>query len=681
MRRYPVTLSPLAAALYLASMPSHAVELQPQVITANPLGNAQLAAPSTVLEGDQLFQHQHSSLGETLNGQPSVASTWFGPGASRPVIRGLDGDRIRILRNGVGALDASSLSYDHAVPLDPNVVERIEIVRGPAALLYGGNAIGGVVNTFDNRIPDTPIDGIHGAGELRYGGADTTRSRAGKLEAGDGTFALHLDANSRQFNDLRIPGYARSGKVREADEPGSHGRLDNSDGRQDGGAIGGSYQWDHGYGGLSYSRYDSNYGSVAEPGVRLDMQQDHYAFASELRDLEGPFSSVKLDAGYTDYQHREIEEGEVHTTFKNKGYEARLEARHQPLGPVEGVVGAQVSRNEFSALGEEAFVPHTDTDSLALFLLEQWQASERLDLSFGARLEHTRVDPDAKGNETFASADGSRAFNAVSLSSGAVYQLDPTWALAANLGYTERAPTFYELYADGAHVATGAYEVGDAGLNKEKAVSGDLALRFDNGTHKGSVGVFYSHFRNYIGLIGSGHLREGHDHGHEDEDAHDHDHDEGIPEYLYQGVRARFYGIEAQDRWQLTQNRYGNFALELSGDYTRAKNLDSGEPLPRIAPLRLNSGLVWSLERWQARLDVQHAAAQRRTPANETQTGGYTTLGASLDYRFDVGQSQWTAFVRGENLTDQTVRYASSILRDIAPAAGRSVEVGLRTTF
>ncbi|MBF8637906.1 TonB-dependent receptor [Pseudomonas fulva] len=673
----PLRLSPLALALCMVTSYSQGVELSPQVITANPLGSAQLASPSTVLEGTDLLQQQHSSLGETLNRQPGVASTWFGPGASRPIIRGLDGDRIRLLRNGVGALDASSLSYDHAVPLDPVTVERIEIVRGPAALLYGGNAIGGVVNTFDNRIPDTPIDGIQGAGELRYGGADTTRSSAGKLEAGNGAFALHVDANARQYNDLRIPGFARSAQVRDADTPGSKHRLENSDGRQDGGALGGAYHWDHGYAGLSYSRYDSNYGSVAEPGVRLDMEQDHYAFASQFRDLDGPFSSVKLDAGYTDYQHREIEEGEVHTTFKNKGYEARVEARHQPLGPVEGVLGAQVSRNEFSALGEEAFVPHTDTDTFALFLLEQWHATDRLDLSLGARMEHTRVDPDGKGNAQFAEADSASSFNAFSLSSGAVYQLDSIWSLAANLGYTERAPTFYELYANGAHVATGAYEVGDASLSKEKAFSGDLALRFDNGTHKGSVGVFYSHFRNYIGLIGTGNLRESHDHEHEGED-HDHD---GIPEYQYQGVRARFYGIEAQDRWQLAQNRYGSFALELSGDYTRAKNLDSGEPLPRIAPLRLNSGLVWELDRWQARVDVEHAAAQHRKPANETRTDGYTTLGASVGYRFDVGHSQWLAFVRGENLTDQTVRYASSILRDIAPAPGRSVEVGLRTTF
>ncbi len=359
------------------------------------------------------------------------------------------------------------------------------------------------------------------------------------------------------------------------------------------------------------------------------------------------------------------------TTFKNKGYEARVQARHQPIGPIEGVVGAQVNRSEFQALGEEAFVPQTDTDSVALFLLEDWQATERLKLSLGGRLEHTQVDPDAAGNQRFAAADSASSFTVGSASAGAVYTLTPVWSLAATLAYTERAPTFYELYANGAHVATGTYEVGDAGLSKEKALSSDLALRFDNGTHKGSLGVFYSHFSNYIGLLGSG--RRLNDEGEADAD--------GIPEYTYSGVRARFSGIEAQDRWTLAENAYGKWAVELSGDYTRAKNLDTGEDLPRIAPLRVNSGLLWEKDRWQARVDVEHASAQHRVPDNEDSTDGYTTLGASAGYRFDIGQSQWLAFVKGENLTDQTVRYASSILRDIAPAQGRSVQVGLRTTF
>ena len=665
-------LTPLATALLIAS-PAYALELQTQVVTGNPLGSSQWAAPTTVLEGDDLTLQQHGSLGETLNKQPGVSSSYFGPGASRPIIRGLDGDRIRILRNGVGALDASSLSYDHAVPLDPVNVERVEIVRGPAALLYGGSAIGGVVNTFDNRIPTEAIDGIHGAGELRYGGADTTRSSAGKLEAGDGTFALHLDANARAFNDLKIPGYARDrhAPAGDDDDDQKKGRLGNSSGRQDGGVVGGSYTWDDGYAGLSYSNYDANYGSPAEQDVRIRMKQDHYAFASEIRNLQGPFSSLKLNAGYTDYQHSEIEGGEVGTTFKNKGYEARIEARHVPIGPLNGVIGAQVNRNEFSALGEEAFVPQTDTNSGAVFILEELQATDRLKLSLGGRLERTAVDPNAKGNERFEAADRSKTFTAGSLSSGAVFTLTPIWSLAATLGYTERAPTFYELYANGAHVATGTYELGNSNLSKEKAVSSDLALRFDNGTHTGSVGVFYSHFSNYIGLLGTG--RTLNDEGEPDAN--------GIPEYTYSGVRARFTGFEASDHWKLGESAYGKFALELSGDYTRATNLDTGEALPRIAPLRLSSGLLWELDRWQARVDVEHASNQGRVPDNESGTHGYTTLGASAGYHFDVGSSQWLAFVKGDNLTNQTVRYASSILRDIAPAPGRGIEVGLRTTF
>ncbi|AMO75541.1 TonB-dependent receptor [Pseudomonas citronellolis] len=673
--RWP--LAPLTLALFAvpALADTRPAELQPQVITANPLGEVQPAAPSSVLQGDDLTLRQKGSLGETLDGLPGVSSTWFGPGASRPIIRGMDGDRIRLLRNGVGALDASSLSYDHAVPEDPNVVERIEVVRGPAALLYGGNAIGGVVNSFDNRIPSEAVDGVHGRGELRYGGADTTRSAAGAVEAGDGNFALHLDAGSREFNDLRIPGYAHSRAQRAIDGDDSRHRVENSDGRQDSGAIGGSYHWDHGYAGLSYSGYDGNYGSPAEDDVRLKMQQDRYAFASEIRDLEGPFSSVKLDAAYTEYQHKEIEDGETGTTFKNDGYEARIEARHKPLGPLQGVVGAQVANSRFSALGEEAFVPHTETDSAALFFLENWQASERLALSFGGRVEHSRVDPDAKDNERFAENDGSRSFTAGSLSSGAVYQLTPIWALAATLSYTERAPTFYELYANGPHAATGTYEVGDADADKEKAVSTDLALRFDNGIHKGSVGVFYSRFSNYIGLLASGRYRD------EEGEVVAADSDEALPEYLYSGVRAEFYGVEAQDRIHLLESPYGNFDLELSGDYTRAKNRDTGQPLPRIAPLRLNSALIWELQQWQARLEVEHAASQHRVPDEELSTDGYTTLGASVGYRFDMGGSQWLAFVKGENLTNQTVRYASSILRDSVPAAGRGIEAGVKVAF
>ncbi|MEN1896860.1 TonB-dependent receptor [Pseudomonas aeruginosa] len=359
--------------------------------------------------------------------------------------------------------------------------------------------------------------------------------------------------------------------------------------------------------------------------------------------------------------------------------ERRLRRPHRgpppPARPAERGGRRAVRQQPLLRPRREAFVPHTETDSAALFALEEWKLSDRLDLSFGARLEHTRVDPDAKGNERFAENDGSQSFTTGSLSTGAVYKLTPIWSLAATLSYTERAPTFYELYANGPHAATGTYEVGDADADKEKAVSTDLALRFDNGVHKGSVGVFYSRFSNYIGLLASGRHRN------EEGEVVAAGDDEALPEYLYSGVRADFYGVEAQDRIHLLESPYGNFDLELSGDYTRAKNKDTGEPLPRIAPLRLNTALIWELQQWQARVDVEHAASQHRVPEEELSTDGYTTLGASLGYNFDLGESRWLAFVKGTNLTNQTVRYASSILRDRVPAAGRGIEAGVKVAF
>jgi len=343
--------------------------LAPVFVTANPLGETDLIAPATALYGDALTRRQTNSLGETLNGLPGVSTTTYGPMVGRPIIRGMDGDRIRILQNGVAAWDASSLSYDHAVPQEPLTIERVEIVRGPAALLYGGNAIGGVVNTIDNRIPREPINGLTGGVDASYGGANDARAGAAQVEGGNGRFAFHVDAFDRETSKERIPGFAHSDRQRALDGPDAneaYGSLPNSDGRWHGGALGGAYTWADGYAGLSYNGFEANYGSVAEDDVRLRMHQDHVAFASEVRNLRGPFSQLKFDFGYTDYEHKEIDNGETSTTFRNHGYEARIEARHRKIGPFEGAIGVQLSQNTFSALGDEALVPTTQTTNVAL---------------------------------------------------------------------------------------------------------------------------------------------------------------------------------------------------------------------------------------------------------------------------------------------------------------------------
>lgn len=667
---------PLAARAQSPATPD-ATTLSPVIITANPLGSDALASPSSVLQGADLDLRRGSNLGETLNGLPGVSTTSYGPMVGRPIIRGLDGDRIRLLNNGVGSLDASSLSFDHAVPQDPLSTNRVEILRGPAALLYGGNAIGGVVNTLDNRIPTEPINGIHGDVASSYGGANNDRNGAVQLEGGDGTFAIHADVFGRKTGTLRIPGDAFSAQQRAAAGPDAdspRGRLPNSDGQANGGAIGMSWTGEHGYGGLSYSGYDANYGSVAETDVRIKMHQERFGLAGELRDLDGWFSSVKVNFAYTDYQHKEIEDGETGTVFKNRGYEARIEARHADIGPLHGVVGLQLGQTRFSALGDEALVPTTDTDTAALFVLEEWAVTDRLTLSAGGRMDHSRLSPAAGGNERFEGSS-SRNVTAGSFSLGGVYTLTPLWSVAANGAYTERAPTFYELYANGPHAATGQYLVGDERLAKERAWSGDLSLRYKNGHDHASVGLFYSSFANYLAETNTGRYRN------DDGDVVAADADGALPEARYQGVPARLYGLEAESVTRVLERGSHALDLGLSGDYTVSRNRDTGRSLPRIPPLRLRVALDYGYGPYSAGVSVSKAFAQHDHPANDTSTPGYYSLDANAAYRFKMTGVQWQAYLRGINLTNQDIRYATSVLRDVAPEGGRAVMVGLRGSF
>jgi iron complex outermembrane receptor protein len=651
--------------------------LQPVFITANPLGSAALASPSSALYGDALTLRRADSLGETLNGLPGISTTTYGPMVGRPIIRGMDGDRIRLLQNGVASYDASSLSYDHAVPEDTLSVERIEIVRGPAALLYGGNAIGGVVNTIDNRIPRDPIEGVSGQVDASYGGANSARAGAAQVEGGNGRFAFHVDAFDRETSNLRIPGFAHSDRQRALDGPDveqPYGSIPNSDGRLHGGAVGTSYTWADGYAGISYNGYESNYGSVAEDDVRLRMHQDHVAASSEIRNLSGPFSQLKFDFAYTDYEHREIDNGETSTTFRNHGYEARIEARHRKIGPLEGAIGVQLSQNTFSALGNEALVPTSQTTNAALFGLEEWSVNDALKLSVGARYEHVGIDPTSGGNEKFADSP-QRDFNAGSVSAGALFRLNSAWSLVGNIAYTERAPTYYELYSNGPHDATGQYLIGNPDAQKEKAISTDLALRFASGANKASAGVFYSRFRNYLTEYNTGRLVN------DDDEPVAPGTDGALNEAVYRGVRAEFYGVELDGTWRVLDKGAQRLDFEFIADYTHARNVDTGEPLPRISPLRATLALDYAYGPYGARTELIHAWAQHRVPADDLPTGSYTTLGVILTYKFRLGSTNWLAYLRGQNLTNQEVRYASSVVRDIAPEGGRSLMIGLRTTF
>ena len=380
----------LIAAALAASAPAWAQDLPASVVvTGNPLGAKDLATPASVLTGKDLVLRRGSTLGETLDGLPGVSSTYFGPNANRPVIRGQDGDRIRVLGNGGASFDASSLSFDHAVPIDPLVVERVEVLRGPAALSYGGSAVGGVVNAIDNRIPREAVTAVSGAFEGRLGGAAGERAASALVEGGGGALAWHADAFWRRTDDLSVPDFDRPL------EDGSSERrnfIANSASRADGGALGGSFVWDAGYVGASVDTYRNDYGIVAEDDITIRMRRDRIALAGELRPRGGFFSALRAQGAGTDYRHQEIEgDGSVGTTFANDGSDARLEAVHRALalggGQLEGSFGLQYESSDFSALGEEAFVPSTHTRQQSVFVLERWSWGEGGSVSSGLRAE------------------------------------------------------------------------------------------------------------------------------------------------------------------------------------------------------------------------------------------------------------------------------------------------------
>lgn len=681
------------AVLSLLSCTALAQASLPEVtVTGNPLGASDLIAPTTTLSGDRLLLRSQSTLGETLNGLPGVSSSYFGPNASRPSIRGQDGDRIRILQNGGAAPDASALSYDHAVPVDALVTERVEVLRGPSALQYGGSAVGGVVNVIDNRIPSEPIDGFGGRADLGYATGNREKSGGVVLEGGNNRYALHVDAFNRDADDTSVPIELGCESPRR---PGLARKICNSANQAHGGAVGGSLFFDQGWIGASASTYRSDYGTVAEDDVTIRMKSDRYALEGEWRP-GGFFTSIHGKLSRTDYRHTEFEGSETGTVFSNKSDDLRIEARHQKIGGVEGLIGFTSESNDFAAVGDEAFAPHSRTRSRALFLHEELGTSWGR-LSFGARTERVTVRsfgyPEDPAITRFAV--GERKFNPGSAAFGALVDLAPQWQLTSNLAYTERAPKDYELFANGPHVATAAWEVGDPTLQKEKSVGFDLGAQWKSGANSARVNAYVTRFRNYIGLAASGNVRG------EDGEINPApvETDEGlvfpdvVDEFVYRGVRARFTGIEANGNLRLLgTDGFSRAAdgstldLEWRADLVRAKNTDTGEPLPRISPARVGTTLAYGNGPWTARLGFDHYAAQRRVPSvGARETDAFTLWNAALTYRMKVQRTNLTWYARIDNLTNKLAYSATSILTTTAfpdaPLPGRTLKVGLRATF
>ncbi len=642
------------------------------VITGNPLGSA-LAQPSELLTGDALAVRRAGTLGETLSGLAGVSASGFGPQSSRPVIRGLDGDRIRLLDNGGASADASNLSFDHAVAVDPLVVERIEVLRGPAALLYGGNATGGVVNTIDNRIPRDPLSGLGGRAELRLGGAAAERASSALVEGGQDGLNWHVDAAQRHSADLRTPRFTPRSDGLAGPQAS---RIANSAGDSRSAALGGSWADARGFVGIAVDDYRNDYGVTVEPDVTIKMQRQRAQLAGERRGLAGPFTEFSFQASQTRYQHQEIEgSGAVGTRFNSQGTELRLQAKQaaQPGlgGAWRGVVGLQLEQLDFSALGAEAFVPTTQTRSSGLFTLQEL-AIGALTGSAGARIEQARVRSDgaASAAARFGAAT-QRDFNPHSLSMGLVAKLGSGWQASATLGSTERAPAYYEIYADGLHLATGAYERGDTSQQLERSRHLELGLQWQQGASKLHAALFVTRFANYIALAATG-LQIAVEAGAPST----------RPEYRFIGLPAALHGFELEARHRLLSSPW---QLDASAglDLVRGSNSATGEPLPRIAPMRLQLGLDAAQGSWRAGVALKSVARQDRVPAEDIATAGATLvdLWASWQQRWGDTDAVWS--LKLANLGNALAYNATALrsARELSPAGGRALTAGLRLSF
>ncbi len=691
-------------------------------VTGNPLGvgSDQMVVPISILNGRELSLKRESTLAETLNSVPGVSNSSFGPSVGRPMIRGMDSDRIRILQNGVNSIDASNLSFDHAVAIDPLIIEQIDVIRGPATLLYGGGAVGGVINAIDHRIPKEKLQGITGRGEIRYGGANLEQSQAAVIDVGTGNFVMHLDAYHRDGKNYRIPGNAVSNRLQSTqawnpeggtstyykggvlssssdydkeESPGAynsystdHGRrrLLNSQSETKGGAIGASMIFDKGFAGFSYAKHQSVYGSVKEPGVHLDMDRDRYDFSSELKDLNTFFDRAKFKVAYTDYQHHENKGSEIHTTFKNAVTDGTFELGHKPIAGLQGVLGMQFDHGKFNATGHEAFVPNSRTNSQSVYVYEELPLDQHK-VTFGLR--HGKHDlasqgggePEDNGEYHFGDP-ATKKFNTNNAAIGGLYALNDQWSLTGNISHNERAPTHFELFANGLHKATGVYEEGQADLKKEKSNGIDGQIRWKSGQDSLTFGAYFNRFANFIGLLSTNDSKAVH---HEHEHEEDYEHYTTYKKSRFTGIKAEFKGLELEGKTMLTD--YLQFNLR--ADYVDARDKTNGGYVPRISPLKLGTGLKYEFDRFGARLDVLHAFRQDRVATNynyegnkELITDGYTNVSMMATYKLPT-QYNLEAFTRANNLLDEEIREHASFLKDIAPMGGRSLMIGLRGEF
>lgn len=687
----------------------------------------EMISPVNVLAGDNLKNKAKPTLGETLKGLPGVNASYFGPVSSSPIIRGLDGPRVKITQNGLDSSDASRIGPDHATSNDSLAAEQIEVLRGPATLLYGSGAIGGVVNVVDNRIPTDSIDTLTGAAQYTHDTVSNTNTYAAKLETGNNGFNFHFDGTKRKGHDYETPTFElpEEHEEHEGEEHEEHetaNSVENTFIDSETLNFGTSYVGEHLTVGMSYGRIETDYGIPAhehhhhehdehEEGEHHEGEQEHEesVFARLEQDRWQGYMSyalhdnwienITLRVGYTDYQHAEIEGGEIGTVFHNETTEARATVEHK-LGQWHGIAGYHFYESDYDADGEEAFTPASTTTSNALFLLEERQFGD-VTVELGARIEDYKIDSDItmsehhhdheddheeEAHEEAEIISYSEDFTNLSLSAGAIWQYQEGQSVALSVSRSERAPLSAELLSNGVHIATSTYELGlgyhiedgeihfePENIDQETATNFDLSFRRFIGDFGYTVNFFYNDIENYYYQQNTGLVF---DEEHGLESAADADED-AMAVYQFASKDAKLYGVEFDVHYQVTPSAL----VKVFGDSTTAKLKDGEGYLPRVPANKLGSELQYTFADWQFSLTGTHYFEQSDITAYETKTDGYTLFDASANYQLDLGPVDTQLYINIDNLTDELGFVHSSFIKEKAPLPGRNFSLGIRGYF
>lgn len=654
----------------------HVETSQDIVVTALSRGRSDILSGVSVLSAETLAQSKRATIGDTLAHTAGASSSSFGPSAARPVLRGLQGDRVRVLTDGIGSFDASGASPDHAVAINTLTAERIEVVRGPSALLYGSGAIGGVVNVIDSRIPThVPDEPVHVQVDANYGSAANERNIAGTVDVPlGGGFVAHADGSWLKTDDLRTGGYLLSPALRAeaaaSPDPaiqelaGLKGKLPNTASKTWEAAGGLAYVGSGGNVGFSVSHLDNFYGvpirysldpAAEAEAPRISLRQTRVDMRAQANTGGGFLDRITLRAGYGDYRHDELEaDGSIGTTFFNKGMEGRLEFVQSRQGPWSGAFGAQVLTRDFKVIGDEKFLPPSHTEQESLFAVQQFDFGG-IKAEAGARYEMTSAR--AVADDTIGNPNINRSFNAFSASAGASVGLVGEWRVGLNLTHTERAPTVEELYADGPHGGSESFEIGLPDARLEKSNGGEVTLRGHGEAYSVEISAYYNRFSNFLYQRPTGEIRD------------------DLPVYDMNQAKATLYGFEAQGTLKLADLGRGRIVADALADYTRATVRAFG-PAPQIPPLRMLGGIEYQSDPIDGRIEAEHVWDQHRTAPLETGTAGYTMLNASIAWRPMGKDGAVTLRLMANNMLDVDARRHASLLKDYAPLAGRDFRVG-----